>query len=362
VAAVYTIQANNRIYTVVDDLTMVYLALITGVITGDFVDDGAEEPLRTSFVMHVERKGVFSKIIEGGLFCVAGYPEQVFPNIHSAGDSVELVFTAPGYRERRLTIPIPKNASFPVRVPQAILLRPLLVRIRGQVVMNTIKREPISGARIISVSSTSATKQLVALGVPLQFGHVQNVAVNELNPVGPIKKMLSAASRGTRVLTLSNRTGLLVGSVLRIPLSTATQMEYTVVDDPGPSPQNTSGNVKLRSPLAHEFPKNTQVERLAATSLGKLAREADAGDGMLILDKAPAPAVESIEIADPTRVEYRDVGAVTDANGIYQLEGISRVRTIPLQASTTSGLPVRSQSVSRTINYEQPVNIVNFQL
>ncbi len=70
-----------------------------------------------------------------------------------------------------------------------------------------------------------------------------------------------------------------------------------------------------------------------------------------------------MEIADPVpdRVEYHALGALTDAEGFYRLDGIGRVRTVHLDAGAT-GFAALSEPVSWTINYGQPVNVVNFRL
>ena len=62
----------------------------------------------------------------------------------------------------------------------------------------------------------------------------------------------------------------------------------------------------------------------------------------------------------PQPTEYHDLGALTDTAGYYQLNGIGRVRTIYLAVSAagfTSPPPV-----PWVINYEQPVNLVDFRL
>ena len=73
--------------------------------------------------------------------------------------------------------------------------------------------------------------------------------------------------------------------------------------------------------------------------------------------------VDTIEIADAAAVsvEYKTLGAISDADGYYRLDGIHRVRTVYLDASKT-GFAKMASPTAWTIDYAQPVNIVDFRL
>lgn len=122
-----------------------------------------------------------------------------------------------------------------------------------------------------------------------------------------------------------------------------------------PAPPLTEYVVALRSPLS--FDHASGVSALDATgTIMNLARKADAGDGVIFLTGEPSGT--TIEILDPSG-EIRNLGALTDAAGYYRLNGIGRVKTMQLEASTSS---VTSPTVPWTINYQQAINIVDFQL
>ncbi|MFQ5813113.1 MAG: hypothetical protein ACE5I2_07985 [Anaerolineae bacterium] len=178
-AVAHQIQVRNRTYTVVDDLTVVYQALITGMVR----DEITEAPPRTKFTVQVEREDLYPKTLDGGLFCIAGHSEQAFPDLSSTSYTVDLVITADGYRQATLSVNVPQNASFPINVSAHVQLRPLPIRIQGRVVENTTGRNPISGAKILIVDDPSPpgplTEHVVALRTPLHFEHAGGVAVRQ---------------------------------------------------------------------------------------------------------------------------------------------------------------------------------------
>jgi hypothetical protein len=364
-ASPYQVQVRSRTYTVVDDLTIVYRVLITGVVNDEITD----EPLQAPFIVRAGRRGLDPKLLAGGLWCFAGYPEQVFPDLSTTPDTVDVVITAPGYREVSFTVIIPQHASFPVSAP-VVQLRRLPVRIQGRVVENTTGRTPIAAAKILIVDDPNPpqplTEHLAALRTPLHFDHASGVTVHErlLSPTGSLKHLEANVFAGSRSFTLNNRVGLAANDIRRI--GSAMQSEYGVIESLAPDPADPSqpGSVTLRSALIRSFRATTEVQRVtpgAAGTTRHLAREADAGDGVLILDGILD--VDTIEIADPVpeRVEYHALGALTDAEGFYRLDGISRVRTVYLDASA-AGFTALPAPVPWTINYRQPLNIVNFRL
>ena len=120
----YQIQVRNRAYTVVDDVSTAYFALINGAVQ----DEVTGTPPRTrTCVVAAGRDAVYIKTTNDGLYCVAGYPEQTFPNLGTTPYTVELKITAPGYRGTQVPITVPQNATFPVSGP-VVRLRPLPVR------------------------------------------------------------------------------------------------------------------------------------------------------------------------------------------------------------------------------------------
>lgn len=360
--AVRYIQAQQRNYTVVDDVRTSYRALLIG--TAE--DEITGEPIRESFSVSVNLDGINVRVLGSGMFGLACNLDRVFPDLSNTDHLIELTIRAPGYREATQSVNLPHNSSLPINVPP-VQLRRLPVRAQGRVVEDTTDRPPISGARIIAVNGPLASDPLALLRVPLRFDHASGITVRECNLVvtGTAKTMLIEAA-GRRVLSLSNRAGLAVDALLRI--GTEAGGEYALIEslEPAPADLNQPGKVTLRGALRRSFPAQTEVRQMTHTipmggEVRTLAREAQAGDGLIILNAFLD--VDGVEVLDPaaSRVEYHALGAVTGADGFYRLDGLGRVRAVDLDASA-AGLQPLADPAPLVINYDQPVNVVNFRL
>lgn len=362
----YGISAQGLVYTVVDDLTTYYWAVIVGTVE-DEIFGGL---LPTSFRLEADRPDLRVRTLPNGLFALAGYPEIAFPKLISQSYPVNLVISSPGYRDFPIHVTIPVNATFPVVAPTAKLRR-LPVRVQGRVVKAS-DRSSISGAKVTTVNEPGVPpplQQVAALRTPLYFAHAAGVKAQDcqLSPTGSLKQLSVRAAARTTVLSLTNRAGLSPGNpVLRIggdPL-TDPQVEFAVVDSlvPPVTNLNLPGDVILRSGLNHSFPTGTSVQMVTPSLLATtrtLQLEADAGDGVLILDGLLN--VDTIEIIDPDplRVEYHAVGALSDADGFYRLDGVGRQVTFFLNAAA-SGLT--DSTLPLGLNYSRPVNLLDFRL
>jgi hypothetical protein len=359
-------KAGDRTYTVVDDLTRTYRALIAGTVR----DEITGYPPSTRFRVQVAREDLYARTLDGGLYCLGGYPGRVFPDHENVGHTVDLAIAVPGYREVRLTVHVLPNIGFPVLVPD-VQLRRRPIRIQGRVVTeNQEHRGPVADAKIRIVDDPKAnpppTEHVVALRTPLHFDHAAGVSVHqrELTLVGSSKQLATEAPAGSRTLTLSNREGLADGDILGT--GSDIQLEYALIESLAPTPADPGqpGDVTLRSALTRSLAADTRVQKVTPGPIGatrSLVREAEAGDGVLILDN-PLD-VDTIEIGEPTSqdLEYHALGALTDDEGFYRLDGVGRVRSLHMNASATGFVPL-SEPLAWTINYERPVNVVDFRL
>src|SRR5262245_59846465 len=128
----YPIEANHRIYTVVDDCTTSYAAVVTGRVTDEILG----EFVSSDFEVTVSREGLTSTTTTTGLYAVTAYPDQAFPNLSVASDAVDLQISAVGFRIGALHVTIPQNATFPV-IAADVALRRSPVSIQGRVVDKT---------------------------------------------------------------------------------------------------------------------------------------------------------------------------------------------------------------------------------
>ncbi len=358
------VQSGSKTYTIVSDIRILYRVLISGVV----LDEVTQQSPRSGFLVKTGRYELQPRSVKGGLFCIAGYSQWAFPDLDSTSYTVDLSFTAHGYQPTQRSVNIPQNASFPIELATAVRLRPLPVRIQGRAVERSANRDPLADVRVIIVddplASSPPTEHVIALRSPLRFKRASGTIVRErtLNPVGAPKQLHRTAFGGSQKVILDNRTGLAANDIIKF--GSGTRVEFALIADISPTPVDMTqpGEVTLHSRLNQTFPVSTAVQEITLGAVGlsrSLVHEADVGDGVLIVDGLMD--VETIEVtsATPEEVEYHDLGALTDSQGYYHLNGIGRTHTIHLKASLAGYedliLPWR-------IDFGKPVNVVNFML
>jgi hypothetical protein len=100
------------------------------------------------------------------------------------------------------------------------------------------------------------------------------------------------------------------------------------------------------------------VEIVDAHPLGaaaSLSVDVDQGDGVLLASQLFNQTV-AIESGSP-QAEIREVGALSDSDGYYGLDGIGRTQRVFLQASQGA----LQQNAEWFVQYDQPVNLVDFR-
>lgn len=351
------IIANNRRYLVLDDVETICWALITGSVADEVVGG----PFRRSFTVTADRPGMASRTIDGGLFALSGYPEQVFPALATTPYTVNLSVEAAGYAPAALVVNVPAGSALPVPAP-VIPLRPLPVRLQGRVV-DDHTRAPIAGATVL-LHSAAPPPHLAGLRWLLHFPHPAGTAVQEqsFTPAAAAKQLTAPASAGSPTVTLSDRAGLAAGGVLR--LGPPPQVEYAVIASLAPTPPNPllPGDVTLTAPLSRSFAALTAVQPVTPGAAGvtrHLTADAGAGEGVLLLDGPLTGDTIAVPDAIPARLEYGALGAISDGQGYYALNSVGRIRNIVLVVSAPAHT---TRTVPWIIDYDQPVTIIDIRL
>jgi hypothetical protein len=359
----YDITADGLIYRVVDDIQELYRVLIFGTVR----EDVTGRPLSVPFRVECDRPGLQAKNMDDGLFALSGYPEQIFAGFASTPQSVSITVRAQGYRPRTLSVIIPAGSTAPVEAPDP-MLRPLPVRLQGRVMSTAGSLPPIPKARVTSVDDPSPpgplTEHAVMLRKTLQFSHPVNTPVRArpLTPSGAAKQLMGTPASGDTTVTLTSRTGLGVGNILRFGQGEGAR--FRTIQSLAPTPANPAlpGKVTLSGALGAAYPEGTLVHPMSAGAPGaaaKMTRDADPGDGILMLDTLLLD--ETVEINAPGALEYVAVGALTGADGYYQVDGVGRTRTLFLLAANAGFQPMPAP-VAWAVDYTQPVGIVDFRL
>lgn len=367
------ISVDSRIYTIAKDFQSSYQMLVSGLVRDELTGEAPTgaitislQPTNVAATDVVMQTLVSIKVVSGGLFCLAGQPERVFPHLSTTDYTLGLQVQVPGYKVETLTVSIDKNSTFPLPTLPPVDLQRLPIRIQGRVVGMTTPPSPLAGARVDFVDEPNPpiplTEHMVVLSTPLYFNHATGTTVRQrqLTSSGTAKQLAASTSRGSQMLMLADRTGLAANDVLLVGSNTAG--EYVVIDN---LPADVPGQVNLYNTLNSSFAAGTAVQKYVRGTIGTsttVARSVEAGQDVLFLPvKMSSASAELLEIADATAalVEYHALGASTDANGYYRLDGFTRVQTVYMEASA-AGFAALDRSW--TIDYGQSVNNVDFRL
>lgn len=346
----YEVVANQRIYHVVDDLTMRFGLLVAGRVRS--ASTGTALRQFDVQVDNDELGAVFVKIMLDGFFALAGNSARLFPDLANTAYQLDLTISAPHYRPLTTSVNIPANSTFPL--PELALTLDLqTLRIAGRVTRAD------NGAAVGNGRVTVQETNVATLRTPLHFDHAAGTVVQPvtLAPNGAGRTLAAEARQSAGELVLDSAAGLGAGVILR--LGPPHEFEYVTVDVPGSSPNS----LVLRGITRRGFPVGSVVQPVTATPGAPpraLTEDLRAGDGLLLLDGAIAGDALQVEDADPARIEFHALDARTDAQGYYRLDGFGRIRTFTLFAENTAS----TQNANRTWTIEplRPVNTVDLSL
>lgn len=354
------VLANNRRYTVVDDTTGSYWGLLRGAV----VDELNGLPPKGVFAVHIDAPGMQSRVLDGGIFGVSGYPERSLPDMTTVTYDVMLKITAPYYRDNERLVTIPMNPVFPVDAG-VFSMRRIPVVVEGRITEEAGAHAPIGAARVVSVDDPAgppATDHLVAVRNILAHDHSAGVPVRvrTITPAGGSKQLVEQVVPGGETLVLSNRTGVGLGTVLRVGNALTSELTEVVGYAPAPASPALPGTVTVAPVLRRTRHALDPVQPVAVgpvTATHTLSSDAEAGDGVLLLNNFTD--VDTVEIEDPPRSELCTVGVQTDSDGYYRFVSIGRAQTMFVQARATGFV---SRTAPLAIDYERAINLVNFRL
>jgi len=335
----------DRLYTVVDDITSSYRAVITGAL----IDENTGQPLDVVATLSGGLPGMLMRVTDGSLIVGAANTDLVLPKLASTPYSFSVLINAPGYRPTTLPITIPAGSLLPFPAP-TVRMRPVGIRFQGRVV-KARDRSPVPNATI-AIKNTSN----LLLRTPVRFAHNLGVTVNAvaLSNTGPARQVKEDIGRGATRVILDNNGALAPGAHLQF--STNIAAEIYEVGAVGPD----AGEVQIVGGLASTFTAGTPVQAVnasAPTASANLLRSCDPGDGVLIVSAALTN--HAIEISDGTQSELHWLNALSDANGYYRANGVAGVKALELLCSA-GGFTTADQGWFPV--YSNPVNVIDFRL
>lgn len=333
--------------SIVDDVTTIYRVLVAGrVVSAIF----AQRPL-PQFQVTTDWPGLTTKIARDGFFCLAGVDDLLFPVYPVA---FNITVTAPFHYPITLPVNILTSSDLPISLPDiALLYKP--IRLQGRVTLDDPDHTPVAGASVL-IDDTA----VLTLRTPLHFDHTNGTPTRpiSLTGTGTVKTLISAAAQFSDIITLSDRTGLLPGDVLR--LGTSDRYEYAIIASIAGNLADP-GDVALAAVLQRALPVGASAELINVGVPGVgvgLQDDVLAGEGLLRLVGALTAVHIFIDDANPAQIEYHTLNAESDAAGYYRLDGIGRLDAFTLHAAAGPD----NDDQEWAINYRQPVNEINFRL
>lgn len=354
----YDVTHRSHVYRVVDDRTSVTVAAVIG----QLVDEITAGPLPSRATVTIDRPGFVARAFDGGWFVVSALPHLDLPLLGSDPYTLVASIRAATFQPLELTVTLPAAATLPLELGP-VPLRRQRVQLRGRVT-HRVTGAPIADALVFATGVAGGSPLLVTRQ-PQRAPHATGTSVRRrrLDDTPTVTQLAAPARGGATTIAVSSRTGLADGDLVR--LGTAATGEYTVVETVSTEPANPAlpGDLELRAPLFRGFPATTDVRRInpdVVPQTRATVADADAGDGVLLLDGAIDPnAIETVEVLDGTRTEYHTIGALTDSDGFYHLYGIGRVGALRVIARS-AGLSDGTRTVA--IDPGRPTTDVNLQL
>ena len=351
----FTVTVGPITYEVVEDLEGLFDAVAGGVVK----DDVTLRAPRTDVTVTPSRAELAGTYLESGAWGVAGRIERALPEYPAAAATFDVQLSAAGYRPAALTVTVPAGAALPVSVAD-VELRPFSVRLEGRVTRSTLNTAPVSDA-IVRIANQPG-QALVALRTPVHGPHPHGTDVRPISvaDTGTERSLAAPAESGAETIALDDVTGL-TGRV--VGLDWQHELEFARVE----TVDAATSTVALSGPLTRAYPRDTRLKQFTVSPgtppSRQVDRDADAGDGLLVLDGALDPDTAAVQIGNPAtpEVEFAAVGALSNADGFYALEGIGGVETVDLRGRATAVSP-DGPRFSRTLEYGRRTNVVNLRL
>jgi hypothetical protein len=353
----FPITVGALTYEVVEDREAHFDAVVSGAVT----DEVTGRAPRTAIAVRPTRDGAVGTYLEHGVWCVACELERALPGYPAAPETFDVELSAPGYRPASLTVTVAAGSAIPVGAAD-VALRPLTVRLEGRLTRSTLDPTPAADG-IVRIADRPG-QALVSLRTSLHGAHPQGTVVRPIlvTAAGTERTLAAPAESGARAIALDDVTGL---AGLVVGLDWQRELEFARVE----TVDVASSTAALSGPLTRAYAGGTVLKQFTVSAppgpppTRALDRDADAGDGLLLLDGPLDPDTAAVQIGNPVtpQVEYAAVGAFADGDGFYGLDGVGGVETIDLRGRATAGSP-EGPRFPRTLEYGRRTNVVNLKL
>jgi hypothetical protein len=324
-----SVVSQNRVYGVTYDEAIRFSAFATGRLTDDsgmLLDDSAidvsvDEPLLTANVVNHH-------------YALSGNPSVALTDRNIAYN-LAVAVTISGYRPLRQIVTVPANVPLPVVQPLAVRREPVSASGR---VMRLADGTGVASARItISGPPLPVPQQAILLSQPLTADLSTGATLRGRTLVSRSAISVGKAGlAGDIEIEVSNRTGLAAGQLLRFgPAHHGFWGEIAQVAAIPPNPA-LPGIVRLTEALRNSVQAAMAVQVFDAGAFaGPVATpvgQAFAQEAVVIADAIPTGDV--IVVRDPPASDrFHDRDILSNAEGDYLVQGLSRLKTFELRVS-----------------------------
>jgi hypothetical protein len=379
-----TVDDRARRYTVSPDEPLLPGARPSAVAFATLVDECTQRPPERRVNVATTFPGLTARTVSPTVG-LGGIPRAAFSALATHAYQVPFDVSGDRYVTVRRTAVLGPQPAFPATfVPTnlgTIDLHSDPVTIRGRVTTQAgVTITPAAGAavRVTGIWRTvpeailpppSDPPNVVSLRPAVYFDRSAAVGLvrqREMVPVvGDARALLAPATAFAVTLRVSNRDGVVPGSILRVNSAPERSEFMTVLSVDGGSTADQPATVTLTYPLRHEHSPGTDVIRVTPQGPGAdiaLSVDATDGDACLLLTATAAivPATVIELHGGPSPAEYHLVSrfeTTTDAGGFFRLPPISRVAQLEIEVTDGVHAPL-THAVSP--DYALPENRVDF--
>ncbi|MEJ7598215.1 MAG: hypothetical protein WKG01_09925 [Kofleriaceae bacterium] len=355
---------------------------LRAVVRWSAVDEITQAGPNVDFVIRTESLGLVPRVARDGFMGLVGNPGRLYPGLDLGSVEIAWSVSAPGYLVRERTITLGPIAGFPDQftpVDDGVLQlhrEPLVLRGRA---FDLVANAPMPGLAVAitgvwwtfppsNVDPTTVMKpaQLVSLHPGLHADRSLGVVTLRRRDLAHVpaqdKTLVRPAVRGTATARLSDRVGVIAGTILAFEPTRADRVEYVAVTAvAGASTDDQPATVTLAHRLLLDHEEATDVHVVAPqlpAAAHVLDRDGVRADRVAFLGSIAGVTAGIVEIsggAAPAEYQTASLYSTTsNGDGYYRLPPLSRVASVKLQ--TPALVLVTSPDYGR---YENLVDLVH---
>ncbi len=326
------------------------------------VDEITETRPTVDYTIRTEALGLIPRVARDGFMGLVGNPARLYPGLDIASVDIAWTLSAAGYLVLERSITLGPIAGFPDQFTPAdagvlwlhrpaIVLRGRLVQpIAGQLEPTPLPFVPITLTGVwwtfppadVDPSTVMKPADLVSLHPGLYAERslgADSVRRRDLAHVaGQDKTLALPAVRGEATARISDRVGVVPGTILAFEPSRPDRVEYVAVTNvAGASTADQPATVTLAHRLHLDHEEGTDVEVRAPqppAAANLLDRDGVRGDQVAFLAGMAGMTAGVVEIGGGAAPEYQTASlyeTMSDGDGYYRLPPISRVASVKLQ-------------------------------